>query len=111
MGPELLFEAIDQVETPDHYATPIEELAGIDVPAPRRAAPVLWCLSANDPRCSRDDSGEAPYRLQILSVPPVVGVTAMPHVPLAGVTRIRFDLREGHALPGVRGRVDRPPRS
>jgi hypothetical protein len=119
LGSDLLFEPIDQVETTDVYLdegelAPTLPSAGpiqVDVTdlAPR-ATPVLWCLSSDDPRCSRDDdSGEAPY-LQILSTPPVI-LTATPGVPRPGVVRVRFDLTQQHGCAGVQTRLDRPPRA
>jgi len=122
LGSGLLFEPVDQVETSDVYidageALPSNDAASNGTPvdaavtglAPR-PTPVLWCLSSDDPRCSRDDdSGEAPY-LQILSTPPVI-LTATPRVPRPGVVRVRFDLERQLGCSGVQTRLDRPPRA
>lgn len=120
LGSDLLFEAVDQVETTDAYVDEGESLPpGASDGAPVDAAvtdlaprpvPVLWCLSSDDPRCSRDDdSGEAPY-LQILATPPVI-LTATPRVPRPGVVRVRFDLAQQNGCAGVQTRLDRPPRA
>lgn len=118
LGSDLLFEPVDQVETTDVYLdegelAPLPSAGPVQVEvtdlAPR-PTPVLWCLSSDDPRCSRDDdSGEAPY-LQILSTPPVI-LTAAPRVPRPGVVRVRFDLTQQHGCAGVQTRLDRPPRA
>ena len=121
LGSELLFEPVDQLETTVVYLVEGESLpprlsneplpvdAALTELAPR-PTPVLWCLSSDDPRCSRDDdSGEAPY-LQILSTPPVM-LTATPRVPRPGVVRVRFDLTQQHGCAGVQTRLDRPPRA
>lgn len=122
LGSDLLFEPVDQLETTDVYldegeAAPSGRGLSNELPvdaavtelAPR-PTPVLWCLSSDDPRCSRDDdSGEAPY-LQILSTPPVI-LMATPRVPRPGVVRVRFDLTQQHGCAGVQTRLDRPPRA
>lgn len=114
MGSELLFEPVDQVETTDAYVDAGEAFPAahdaLEHALERHPAPVLWCLSSDDPRCSRDDdSGEAPY-LQILSTPPVI-LTAVPRIARPGVVRVRFDLEEQQGSAGVPTRLDRPPRA
>lgn len=110
LGSELLFEAVDQVETEDAYVDEGEAPEADDALAPPPVPhSVMWCLSSDDPRCSRDDdSGEAPY-LQVLSTPPVI-LIAQPAIPRTGVTRIRFELAEDHGAAGIQVRLDRPPR-
>ena len=68
LGSGLLFEPVDLVETTDAYvdegeALPIDDAAPVAQEAPaHRSGPVMWCLSADDPRCSRDDSSKPAQR-------------------------------------------------
>lgn len=109
LGPELPFDAADQVETADAYVDPAE--VGV---WPHRtlapAAPVLWCVAADDPRCSRDDEPGQGSRLQVLATPTVLAWTTAPRVGPPGSVEVRWPAASDHGRAGVRARIDRPPR-
>jgi hypothetical protein len=107
---DVLFERDPSVETTDPYA--IHPLTVAAMPAaeqPQRRAPGPMCRSSDDPRCSRDDSGEAPL-LRSVAAPPVLLDARAPRVAPPALSRVSFLESELRGLDGVRGRVDRPPR-
>lgn len=117
LGSALLFEPIDQVETSDAYVDEGElDAQGARDEADRRVIavasaphPVMWCLSSDDPRCSRDDdSGEAAHR-NALSTPPVIPIT-QPAIPPPGEARVRFEAIEDRGSSSIHTRLERPPR-
>lgn len=120
IGPEELFDAdaaiaLEALESPDPLApdpaaTAAREIAGHAAARRGGRAPVLWCRSADDPRCSRDDSGEAPLRIT-LDTAPVVTLTALPRIGAPAVARVRFDHTTRRPSGGFATRLDRPPRA
>lgn len=103
---ELLESPDDTIETLDPSA-PAAEVAAAPEPA---RVPVAWCRSADDPRCQRDDNGEAPYRIT-LATTPVATLPTTPGVPSPGVGRIRFPQLVTHGSSGDVSRLERPPRA
>lgn len=107
VGPEQVFA--DALESPDPLA-PVPAVEVDAAPVERAAAPVLWCVSPDDPRCSPDDSGEAPHRIT-LATSPVAAIPTTPRVPPAAVTRVELATDELPPSDGVRGGLERPPRA
>jgi len=71
---------------------------------------VMWCISADDPRCSpRRHGHESPAAASLGSAPPGVTIELPPVQTYAGV-RVAWTIEVGHALSGVRNRLERPPR-
>jgi hypothetical protein len=99
----------DTIETPDPLAPSADAVAAA---APRRtSAPVAWCISADDPRCQRDDTGDAPQRIT-LGTAPWVRLMGRPRVPAPGVARVRFSAFEQQRGPtGSASPLERPPRA
>lgn len=94
-------------ESPDPLAPALEI---VEPSAQRAGGPVLWCISPDDPRCQRDDSGEAPHRTT-LSTAPIAPLPATPHVPRASSTNVELVSDEARPLAGIHVRLDRPPRA
>lgn len=107
VGPEQAFaDPALSLESPDPLAPVPEAVA----PTPARPnAPVLWCMSENDPRCQRDDSGEAPHRIT-LATSPVAALLTMPRVPPPAITHVAHATDELPPSDGVRFGLERPPR-
>ncbi len=90
-------------ETPD----PLTELA---VAPPRRATSVLFCAGGDDPRCQRDDVGDAPeLRFGSSASAFTLPSTHLSFPPLLE-TEAPVDETQGRAFDAIVGRLDRPPR-
>jgi len=111
--PELLMErAIDpaELETPDPHA-----VRGVAPRSGEHAPQVLWCMSADDPRCSPLTPDDAPQPRTVPSAAPalpptltrVAGVRwlATSRVPVARPARTQ-DTGSSHT-----SRLERPPRA
>jgi hypothetical protein len=95
----------DLFETPD----PLTEVPVATPEIPR--GPVLWCISPDDPRCQRDDSGEAPHRSSLASSL-VASLGSISRITRASSITLELVLiDETRPLSGIRGRIDRPPRT
>lgn len=86
---------------------PLAEALAATPDGPR--GPVLWCISPDDPRCQRDNSGEAPHRSTLASSL-VVSIGSLLEFGCASSVILDFIADESRPSSGVRGRIDRPPR-
>ena len=87
-----------------------EEPTALRVAHSHHAEHVLWCVSADDPRCSpRRHGHETPSAASLGSAPPGVTMSFPPLPKYAGV-RYVWTIEVGHAQVGVHSRVERPPR-
>ena len=85
--------------------------ARLETPAPELPRTILWCVSADDPRCSQRQPGnEAPSGAAIRSTPVGALVTSIP-LPHGSGARVVWPIEVGQAREGVRHRLDRPPQS
>ncbi|MDQ3036600.1 MAG: hypothetical protein M3Y87_29680 [Myxococcota bacterium] len=112
VGPEQVFADVAAsvtLESPDPLA-PLPELEAAPAPSERAAAPVLWCVSPDDPRCSRDDTGEAPHRIT-LATSPVAAIPTTPRVPPPAITLVDLATETLPPSDGISGSLDRPPRA
>jgi hypothetical protein len=122
LGPDVLFEAADAVESPDPLAEGELDASGALSHGPRpvttRAAPtdargqapVLWCFSSDDPRCKTDPAGELPLQ-QTLRIGIALLPTATFALPRMSSTSAKFARASvGAPSQGVSSRLDRPPR-
>lgn len=83
----------------------------LETPGPELPRTILWCISADDPRCSQRHPGnEAPSGAALRSTPVGVLVTSIPVARSAG-TRVVWPTELGQARDGVRTRLERPPQS
>lgn len=88
-----------------------------DLPAPERPAAeprregteILWCVSADDPRCSPRDTApnDGPGSLHVARI--ASSTNAHPRLGPPGPSGVRPRHAIGAARPGVRDRVERPP--
>lgn len=91
-------------------ADPAEVAAPAEAPAKRDEPAVLWCFSANDPRCM--PAGPSPESLQsLLGGAPIWARVAHGDVPAPAETTMTFPRTSDRPREGVRSRVDRPPRA
>ncbi len=125
LGPDVLFEAADAVESPDPLAEGELDAPGAISHDPRIAvmqvataegrghAPVLWCFSSDDPRCKTDPAGDLPLRHTLRIGMALLLPAASPLVlPRASIAPAKFE-RTSVGVPsaGVFDRLDRPPRA
>lgn len=84
--------------------------AGVRIAVPLSAAPVLWCISPDDPRCMPVSHDDGPSR-SLVSVAPADREPSVPDVLPPDADRLSFVIEIDHPTAGVRSRVERPPRS
>ena len=72
--------------------------------------PIAWCVSPDDPRCAPRDAGSPsdPNFAQLQLSPS--GSVELPDMRTSGVRSVTRFWQLGAARPGIRDRVERPPR-
>jgi hypothetical protein len=98
-------------ETPDTTIESVHVVEAVPSEAPPTSA-VLWCTSANDPRCMPMQSSDAPS-FRALSGGPVAVAIEPTHREVWRVARELTSMTPAEELPpamGVQRSIDRPPR-